>query len=161
MLSKNYELAIRHARTPPLLTLDEINQLGFVIADSTFHSFEQVAYDTLAILSNPTISQTLTRGVLSILEFRTGMDVDKVRSDVSIVDTPTPVLLIHALNDPAMSVSHSHVVFDARTNENVSLEITDWGAGHADSALINATAYKHLIFSFLAGQEFTHRLIPQ
>ena len=144
-----------------ILTLDEIGRLGFVIADSTFHSFEQVAYDTIASLSNSTVAQALTFGVLSILEFRTGMDVDQIRPEVSIVDTPTPVLLIHALNDPAMSVSHSQIVYEARTNKNISLEITDWGAGHADSALVNASAYKQLVLSFLSAQESTHRLLGE
>ena len=142
-----------------ILTLDEIDELSFVIADSTFHSFEQVAYDTIAILSNTAIAAVLTPGVLRFLEFRTGMEVDMVKPTASIAGTLTPVLLIHAADDPAMDISHSQTVFDARTTDNVEFEITDWGAGHADSALIDPDAYKSLIFSFLSEQKSTQHLI--
>lgn len=142
-----------------ILTLDEIEELSFVIADSTFHSFEQVAYDTIAILSNTVVAAVLTPGVLNLLEFRTGMEVDMVKPEASIAGTLTPVLLIHAADDPAMNKSHSQIVFDAKTTDNVAIEITDWGAGHADSALIDPDAYRSLIFSFLSEQESTQWLI--
>jgi len=109
-----------------ILTLDEIKTLGFVIADSTFHSFKQVTYDTIALLSNTTIASIISPGVIYFLEMRTGMNVNSVDPKTSIVGTTTPILLIHAAEDPAMHLSHSQKVFDARTTSNVELEITDW-----------------------------------
>ena len=135
-----------------LLTLEEVERLAFVIADSTFHSFDQVAYDTIAIIANPTLATLLTPVVLAFLEFRTGLEVDATVPSQAVKDVQTPVLLIHALEDPAMSLSHSQTVYAARTNERVELEITDWGAGHADSAIINPGAYEAIVNEFLDRQ---------
>lgn len=144
-----------------ILTLDEIDKLSFVIADSTFQSFEQVTFDTIALLSHPLVATVLSPVVLSMLEFRTGMDIDEVRPEDSIIGTKTPVLLIHAAEDPAMDISHSQNVFDATTTANVTFEITEWGAGHADSALVDPKAYKSLVVSFLSDQMSTKRLIAE
>ena len=135
-----------------LLTLEEIDRLAFVIADSTFHSFDEVAYDTIAILANPFVASVLTPGVLTFLELRTDLDVDAIAPRSAIKHTQTPVLLIHALEDPAMKLSHSEEVFRARTNDLVEFKVTDWGAGHADSAVVDPKAYKEIIDEFLDRQ---------
>ena len=142
-----------------ILTLDEIDRLSFVIADSTFHSFDQVAHDTIAFLSNPIFATVLLPGVLRILEIRADIDVNEIRPEASIAETSTPVLLIHAIEDQVMDVSHSQKVYEARTTSNVHLELTDWGAGHADSALIDAESYNRLVVEFLARHPSTKKLV--
>lgn len=142
-----------------LMTLEELPNISFVIADSTFASFERVARETIAQLSHPQLATLLTPPVLKILEFRTGMVVKDVEPARSIIGSTTPVLLIHALHDPAMAVDHSRVVFNNRTSSNIELEITDWGAGHADSAIIDPVAYANLIRAFLSRHETTRHIV--
>ena len=137
-----------------ILTLDEIESLGFVIADSTFSSFGQVVLDTIALLSNATVAGFLSPGVIWILENRTGMDANEVSPQRTVSEITTPLLLIHAREDPAMDVSHTQRVFDARNSDTTVAEITDWGAGHADSAIVDPVAYQHLVDSFLRSNGF-------
>lgn len=137
-----------------ILTLDEIEPLGFVIADSTFSSFEQVVRDTIALLSSPIVARALTPGVIQLLERRTGMDANKVVPQESVSGITTPMLLIHAKEDPAMDISHTERVFEARTSDTTLFEITDWGAGHADSAIVDPVSYQKLVHSFLGSSGF-------
>ena len=137
-----------------LMTLDEVDPVGFVIADSTFSSLDRVLKDTLAILIHPFVAELITPGVILFLQWRLDMNVADVRPDVSIVGVETPVLLIHALEDPAMNVNHSRDVFRSRTNDNVKLKVSDWGAGHADSAIVDPVAYEILVREFLQANKF-------
>ncbi len=137
-----------------ILTLEETPGLGFVIADSTFASFEWVTRDTITLLSHSVVAEIFTPLVLGFLEWRTGMVVAEVDPTAAIADAGSPVLLVHALADPAMNVAHSRAVFARRTGDHVQLEITDWGAGHADSALVDPEAYRRLVRGFLSRIEF-------
>jgi len=134
-----------------LLTLDEVDPLGFVIADSTFDTFDRVAHDTISLLAGSLIADLITPATLLLLEARTGMQTDRVTPIDAVVNTTTPILLIHALADPAMHVSHSQNI-KATGAGNVALEITDWGAGHANSALVDPVQYTDLVRRFLVGR---------
>ncbi len=90
-----------------LLTLEDVPELGFVIADSTFSSFDRVAADTISLLSHPFIAGLLTSPVLWMLELRTGMNTAAVAPELAIRTATSPVLLIHAREDPAMALRHS------------------------------------------------------
>lgn len=143
-----------------IMTLDELDPLSFVIADSPFQSLVQVTHDAVAFVTTPALASLLSPGVLKILEMRTGVAFDKVRPDRSIAAKSTPVLLIHALDDPALPVAHSAAIHQAGSaSTDVELQITDWGAGHADSALIDPQAYGALIYAFLAARESTSHLV--
>ena len=142
-----------------LMTLERSPDIGFIVADSTFAAFDRVAKETIAQLSSDLAADLITPLVLIILEARTGMQVEDVVPARSITQTKTPVLLVHALHDPAMSVEHSRAVYANRTSSLVDLQITDWGAGHADSALVDPGRYAALVRSFLARHERTKHLI--
>ena len=100
----------------------------------------------------------LTPLVLAILEVRTGLVADEIAPVESIKLTRTPVLLIHALEDPAMNVEHSRAVYQSGPAGLVELEVTNWGAGHADSAAVDPERYASLIRSFLRRHDTTKRL---
>lgn len=142
-----------------LMTLERLPDIGFVIADSTFAAFDRVAKETIAQLSNELVADLITPLVLTILEARTGMRVEDVAPARSIAKSTTPILLVHALNDPAMNIEHSREVYANRTSSLVELEITDWGAGHGDSAVVDPARYKVLVRSFLARHQRTKHLV--
>ncbi len=139
-----------------LLTLERLPSIGFVIADSTFSDFETVARETITQLSHPLLSDLIAPLVLQILEIWTGMNTASIQPQLSIQRATSPVLLIHAKADPAMDLAHSMRVFENRTSPDTLLEITDWGAGHADSAVVDPEAYAALIKSFFAKYELAH-----
>ena len=143
-----------------IMTLDELDPLSFVIADSPFQSLQQVTHDVVAFVTTPALASLLIPAVSRILEIRAGVAFDEVRPELSIAAKSTPVLLIHALDDPALPVAHSAAIHQAGSaSTDVELQITDWGAGHADSALIDPQAYGALIYAFLAGRESTIHLV--
>ncbi|MEM7080063.1 MAG: alpha/beta fold hydrolase [Pseudomonadota bacterium] len=133
-----------------LLTLREADDLAFIIADSTFSSLRQVTFDTIALLSDETFATLFNDLILFFLELRTGMVVDDVDPTEVVRATNTPILLIHAVEDPAMDVSHSRRVHGVIEGQNGRLVETDWGAGHADSALVDPEAYRAIVHTFLA-----------
>lgn len=137
-----------------ILTLEEIDALAFVVADSPFSSLRRAARDAVARNTNAWMASALLPAVLYFLELRTGLSAADVRPEQAIAGVKTPVLIIHAVADPDMDVSHSQAIFAARTTDNVELRITDWGAGHADSALVDPAAYAALIRSFLVRHHF-------
>ena len=53
-----------------------------------------------------------------------------------------------------MDISHTERVFEARTSDTTLFEITDWGAGHADSAIVDPVSYQKLVHSFLGSSGF-------
>lgn len=138
-----------------LLTLEVRDDLGFVIADSTFSAFRKVTYETLALLAGAYFAEAFSSLVLFWLEQRTGIVVDDIDVARAARDRRTPVLLIHATADPAMDIAHSRAVYAERGHTPMTLQPTDWGAGHADSALVDPVAYRTLVWDFLAAQGFT------
>lgn len=141
-----------------LLTLEEIPHFGFVIADSTFANFETVVRETITQASSAIISFLTTPVALKFLEVRADLNASAIVPARSVVDATTPVLLIHALHDPDMDVNHTRTVFKSRTSDSTEMQITDWGASHADSALIAPQKYRALLCAFFARHETTQHI---
>lgn len=131
-----------------LQTLEIEPALGFVVADTSFSSMRDIVEETGVREYGEWIRQ-FSSVAFFLAEVRTGLRVDDVAPVNSVVGVSTPILLVHSREDPATPARHSRAIFLNADPRNAALQITDWGAGHGDSVLVNFDGYRDLVHRFL------------
>ncbi len=123
--------------------------LAFVGADSAYSELEEII-DFQARHQFPVLGPLLLPAALPMAELRAGFDAEAVAPERTIVETDTPVLLIHSLTDAYTPPSHSEDIYAAADPARAVLVLTDWGAPHGRSISTDTAAYEQIIADFLA-----------
>lgn len=119
-----------------LQSLQSETRFCAVIAESSFSSFREIAYDRVGqfFRTGPWLGRTILRPVLEIAfiyaRWKYGLDLEQVSPERAVASTKVPVLLIHGQADRNIPVRHSRTI--ATGNHAVVLwEVP--GADHCDA----------------------------
>ena len=101
-----------------LQSLSSDTQFCAVIAESSFSTFREIAYDRMGqpFHLGPWIGRTFLWPVVEFAFLRTrwkyGLNMDKVSPEASVAGTHVPVLLIHGQLDSNIPVRHSRLIHE-------------------------------------------------
>jgi uncharacterized protein len=99
-----------------LRSLDEAPDFCAVVAESSFASFREAAYDRLGQRFNagPWLGRTLLRPAaetgLLYARWKYGLDFDRYSPENAVASSRVPVLLIHGLKDTNLPPRHSEAI---------------------------------------------------
>ncbi|MEM7115238.1 MAG: alpha/beta fold hydrolase [Chloroflexota bacterium] len=130
-----------------LQTLGERDDLGFVVADSTFSSLESIVTEHGTRMMGSWVTPFVP-GALFFADIRADFEPDEVSIASTVANTNTPILLIHGVEDHVNSVSHSEIIYATSNHDTTVLAITDWGPGHVSSIRHDYDAYAELVYAF-------------
>jgi dipeptidyl aminopeptidase/acylaminoacyl peptidase len=123
-----------------------------VVAESSFATFQEAAYDRLGqwFQTGPWLGRTLLRpaieGGFLYANLRYGVDLTQANPLKSVAASPVPVLLIHGLADTNLPPSHSERIVASNR------EITLWevpGAGHCGAEGAQPEEYERRVVGWL------------
>jgi len=123
------------------------------VAESSYASFRQIAYDRLGQRFGelgPIIGETIGRALVDCgflyARLRYGVDLEKASPENAVAHERVPILLIHGLADD--NIPPYHALMIARNNPRITL----WrpaGVGHGSSITDVPEQYEQRVFSFL------------
>jgi dipeptidyl aminopeptidase/acylaminoacyl peptidase len=128
-----------------------------VVAESSFESFREVAFDRIGqrVGTGPWLGRTLLRPVVEAgfvsVRLRDHVDLTAADPTRALRETRTPVLLIHGLADRNMPVRHAYALA-ASNPERVTLWLVE-GATHAAAWAAAPDAYPVRVLGFFAAHE--------
>lgn len=141
-------LGVSYGAATSLQTLAERSDLAFVVADSSYQDYYTiVAYQGEAQYG--TWLKPLIFGATNLAEWRADFELDDVSPKDTIVGSPIPVLLIHALEDSYTFASHSETIYANADHGRTQLQITDWGNGHGASRSTQPEQYEAIVYEFM------------
>jgi pimeloyl-ACP methyl ester carboxylesterase len=124
-----------------------------VIAESSFSSFREIAYDRMGQLFHlgPWIGRTFLWRVVEIAFLRArwkyGFDMDNVSPEDAVARTQIPVLLIHGQADSNISVRHSRLIHERAPNAAL-WEVP--GADHCGALSTAPDQFKRILLTWLS-----------
>ncbi len=89
-------------------------------------------------------------GAFVVAEIRADFDTDDVSPQNALRGADTPVFIIHSAEDEFTPATHSEAIYATSNHETTWLEITEWGAPHAQSIIYEPELYKQMVDEFLA-----------
>jgi pimeloyl-ACP methyl ester carboxylesterase len=120
-----------------------------VVAESSFSSFRQIAYDRMGqpFHLGPWFGRTLLRPVVEFaflyVRFKHGLDMRQVAPEDSLATTEVPVLLIHGQIDSNIPLRHAHRI-QSRNRKVVLWEVAN--TGHCGAISKAPQEFQHRVF---------------
>ncbi len=134
-----------------LQALEPESQFCAVIAESSFSSFREIAYDRAGQFfhTGPWLGRTLLRPLLEwafwYARLRYGLRLEDVSPESAVAATHIPVLLIHGLDDTNIPIRHSRLI--QRRNSDVRLwEVA--GAGHCGAISTSPRVFEQRVLGW-------------
>lgn len=140
---------ISYGASTALQMMPLLPDVAFVLADSPYQDLKTItAHQGVSQFGSWTAM--FLPGGFAIAELRAGFDVAAVSPKKAVVGSDTPVFLIHAVEDSFTPATHSEAIYADSNRETTWLEITDWGAKHGQSIMVEPEAYKLMVDEFLS-----------
>jgi len=137
-----------------LQSLDAPSRFCAVVAESSFASFREIAYDRMGqpFHLGPWVGRTIFRPLVEVAFLRArwkyGRDMESISPEDSIAATTTPVLLIHGQIDSNIPVRHSRLIHA----HNLHTQLWEvWGADHCGAISTAPAEFQQRVLSFIGG----------
>jgi fermentation-respiration switch protein FrsA (DUF1100 family) len=126
-------------------------QFQALVAECPYSDLRLIAeYRVRQVLKvSPALSKLIVGSSLLYARLRYGLRLDQVSPVMSIRQTPTPILLIHGLNDERTPPEHSRALSEA--GSGVQLWLVP-GAGHVGAYSANSRRFEERVLGWLAGR---------
>lgn len=141
-------MGVSYGAAVSLQTLAVRNDIGFVIADSSFSSLSDIVVFQ-GVERFGSWVRLFIPGAIGIAGIRANFNVSDSAPVDTVVGSDVPTLLIHALEDEFTPATHSELIFENSNQETTVLEITDWGGGHVSSYFDDPDGYATFVHEFL------------
>ena len=131
-----------------------------VIAESSFSTFREIAYDRVgqAFHTGPWLGRSVLRPLVEVVfgyaKWKYKLDFERVSPDRAIALSHVPVFLIHGEDDSNIPVRHSRII--ARDDPEVTLWIVP-GAEHCGAISMAAREFEQRVVGFYVGHVAEHR----
>ncbi len=125
------------------------SDIAFVLADSPYQDLQTVATEYATRDFGSWIRLFVPIAML-MAESRANFDAELVSPRLAVVDSQTPILLIHTKEDPQTDVSHSEAIYASGNPDTIDFHVTNWGTAHARSISDNYIGYVALLDRFLS-----------
>ncbi|MBK8988163.1 MAG: alpha/beta fold hydrolase [Chloroflexi bacterium] len=122
---------------------------AFVLADSSYSSWREIITHQ-ADQQFGSWATWFVPGAFLVVWLRTGANVAEVSPQTAVTQSTTPILLVHAKEDGFTPAAHSQAIYAASNQATTELQITDWGADHGLSIIVDYAAFDQLTDGFLA-----------
>ncbi len=122
---------------------------AFILADSAYQDMYTIASFQAVQMFGPWV-KAFVPGAIFFAEQRANFKVDEVSPQTAVTQTTIPILLIHAQDDAFTPVTHSEAIYAHSNPATTRLEVTDWGAAHGQSIIVDYNAFAAIVDSFLA-----------
>ena len=130
-----------------LLAASENNELRFVLAESTYSSWED-AITPRAVRQFGSWVKLFTPMAFTFVEWRGGVDMDDSAPVLAANNIKIPTLLVHSTADTLTTPDHSERVAEQLDPKVGKAVLLDWGAWHAHNALSRPEEYKQLMLEY-------------
>jgi uncharacterized protein len=133
-----------------------------VIAESSFSSFREIAYDRVgqAFHTGPWLGRSLLRPLVEVAfgyaKWKYKLDFEKVSPDRAIASSHVPVFLIHGEKDSNIPVRHSRMI--ARDDPGVAIWVVP-GADHCGAVSMAHEEFERRVLGWYAGHGVEHRAV--
>ncbi|MCB0009097.1 MAG: alpha/beta fold hydrolase [Anaerolineales bacterium] len=144
-------IGVSYGAAVSLQALSLRDDMAFVVADSPYQSLTQIVTDQGDIQFGSWTRMFLP-GAFWLTEQRADMNVAAVAPLETVRGAQTPILLIHAREDAYTLASHSEAIYANSNPATTELVITDWGAAHGRSVLVDYEGYTTLLADFIQAQ---------
>lgn len=131
-----------------LQMLPQQSDVAWVIADSSYSNMPDIINHQAYEQFGDWIGLFVPSALL-FSEARANFIVDEVSPEASVSDVDVPILLIHSQQDGYTPAEHSQAIYESANAATTQLVITDWGADHAQSAVVDKEAYTQIVYDFL------------
>ena len=123
--------------------------VAFVLSDSPYQDLKTiVAHQSEAQFGS--IVKPFVPGAFLVSELRADFDADEVSPINGIAAADVPVFLTHSLQDEFTPATNSEAIFANSDPAITDFLLTDWGAAHAASIIVDYDLYKQNVDEFLA-----------
>lgn len=140
---------VSYGAATALQMLPQLPDVAFVLADSPYQDMEAIVEHQGVAQFGSWVTGFLPGG-FAIAELRADFEKEAVSPKNAVIGADTPIFLVHALDDKFTPPSHSEAIFTNSNHKITWLEMTDWGATHAQSIIIEPDAYKLMVDEFLS-----------
>jgi dipeptidyl aminopeptidase/acylaminoacyl peptidase len=123
--------------------------VAFILSDSPYQDLENIV-SIQAVNQFGSWTSLFVPGAFAVAEIRADFDKDEVSPQNAVANTDTPIFIIHSATDEFTPASHSEAIYANSNPETTWLEITEWGAPHAQSIIYEPDAYKLMVNEFLS-----------
>ena len=132
-----------------LQMLPLVDDVAFVLADSPYQDLRTIV-EHQSTAQFGSLVKPFVPSAFILAELRADFDADAVSPINGITETDVPVFLTHSLQDEFTPVTNSEAIF-AKSNPAITeFLLTDWGASHAASIIVDYDLYKQNVTEFLA-----------
>jgi uncharacterized protein len=150
LAQENIGLAgVSYGASTVLQMMPLLPDVAFVLADSPYQDLKTITAYQGASQFGPWTAFFLPGG-FAIAELRANFEVDDVSPKNAVANTNTPIFLTHAKEDTFTPVTHSEAIYANSNQATTQLEITDWGASHAQSIIVDPETYTLMVAEFLS-----------
>ena len=150
LAQENIGLAgVSYGASTVLQMIPQLPDVAFVLADSPYQDLKTITAYQGASQFGPWTAMFLPGGY-AIAELRADFEVNDVSPKNAVSNADTPLFLTHAKDDSFTPVTHSEAIYANSNQALTQLSITDWGAGHAQSIIVDPEAFKQMVDAFLA-----------
>ena len=132
-----------------LQMLPQQSDVAWIIADSSYSSMPEIVNHQAYEQFGDWIG-LFVPSALMFSEMRGDFFADDVSPEASVRDVDVPILIVHSQQDGYTPADHSQAIYDAANPDTTELVITDWGADHAQSVIVDKEAYTQIVYDFLA-----------
>jgi uncharacterized protein len=146
-----YALGDSMGAAEALQSLVKVPEFCAVVAEGTFASFRDAAYDRLGqqLGTGPWLGRTLLRPAVDLgmvyVRFKYGVDLSQASPERAVARTRVPVLLIHGLADSNLPPRHSEKI--KASNSNVALWEPRF-AGHCAASETEPQEYERRVIGW-------------
>ena len=140
---------VSYGASTVLQMLPQLPDVAFVLADSPYQDLETIVEYQGVSQFGDWVTAFLPGG-FAIAELRADFEKEAVSPKNAVANTNTPIFLIHAKEDSFTPVTHSEAIYANGNQETIEFHVTDWGASHAQSIIVEPDAYKLMVDEFLS-----------
>jgi dipeptidyl aminopeptidase/acylaminoacyl peptidase len=123
--------------------------VAFIIADAPFQDWYSAIFER-AVRDYGEGIHLVSSSVMSMVNWRTGINYEEASPLNAASKIVEPVLLIHSLTDEQTG-SQQSVNISKQLNKKSVFHHLNWGGGHTEDVRINRDKYQSLINNFLKG----------
>lgn len=123
--------------------------VAFVLSDAPYQDLENIVTVQAASQFGSWVN-FFVPGAFVVAEMRASFDKDEVSPKNAMAGSDTPVFIIHSVEDEFTPATHSEAIYANSNPQTTWLELTDWGAPHAQSIIYEPEQYKLMVDEFLS-----------
>lgn len=132
-----------------LQMLPLVDDVAFVLSDSPYQDLRTIV-EHQSTAQFGSVVKPFVPGAFLVSELRADFDADDVSAMDGIAETDVPVFLTHSLQDEFTPSTNSDAIFANSDPAITDYLLTDWGASHAASIIVDYDLYKQNVDQFLA-----------